>query len=239
MTLLLRPFIVDVWCADLSEGNEDKLEFLTLDECERTKRFAREADRVHWARSRSILRALLTRYTGIEPGAHRFSTQPYGKPRLIEGPSGLHFNLAHSGNFAVYALALGSAVGIDLEVAGRKINHMNVAARVFSSEVVTRLEGLYGNDREREFLRAWVHHEATLKCIGTGFGGTRDEPATYPLWVAHLDICFWKTSAAAIACARRPRELRCWRWPDAFIGGWQIDETTNGQSLHIGNLEDG
>ena len=231
----LGSFIVDVWCADLSQGNDDTIAFLTPDECHRTKLFAREADRVRWARARGILRAVLARYTGIEPGAHRFSTKPHGKPWLIEGPPDLHFNLAHSGDVAVYALALSSAVGIDVEVAGRKIDHLAVGARVFSSEVLARVKGFDGHDREMEFLRAWVRHEAALKCVGSGFAGAENEPATYPLWVADLDTWPWKKGAAAVACGEKPHEVRCWGWPAAFLGAWQTGNAIAGQSLPIRN----
>lgn len=156
-------------------------------------------------------------------------------------PSKLSFNLAHSGALALYAFTYERAVGVDIEVARRAsegcevcadvggwqaiseparrpINEVALAARAFGREKACHLEGLQPANREREFLRAWVRHEAALKCQGIGIGmrdsGTsHDEARTSAenLWVAELDV--GPRAAGAVVLERAPLVLRCWEWP--------------------------
>ena len=62
-------------------------------------------------------------------------------------------------------------VGVDVEVPRRAIDEVALAARAFGPAEARRLEGLDPAVRAQEFLRAWVRHEAQLKCRGTGIGG--------------------------------------------------------------------
>jgi 4'-phosphopantetheinyl transferase len=172
---------------------------LSREERERAERFARVEDRRRWSRSRGVLRALLGNYAGADPKSLRFSIGVHGKPSLAVGPMGLCFNLSHSGNIAIYAFALGCAVGIDVELSGQEIDMLAVAARTLDPQAL-----------EREFLSAWVRREALLKCRGIGFGiaggGATDESS---FWVTELDV---GVGAAALAIEGQPREVRCWAW---------------------------
>ena len=132
----------------------------------------RERNRVLWARSRGVLRALLGRYLDRDPRKLRFVLGPHGKPALLfEGPgpaTDLRFNLSHSGCLALYAVTVGRNVGIDVETPRRRVDELAVAERVLGSEQAQRLAGFKSDARAREFLRAWVAHEAVVKCLGLG-----------------------------------------------------------------------
>lgn len=213
-----------VWRADLTALTDDCRELLSPAEQARADRFARERDRQLWTRAHGVLRALLGRYLARDPSALRFAAGAYGKPELVCEPPGsaptaqrapatlatLSFNLSHSGHLALYAFAATLAVGVDVEVARRAVNEVALAARAFGSAQAQRLAALDPVVREQEFLRAWVRHEAVLKCRGTGIGGAAAQTNGSEPWIAELDV--GPRAAAAVALERPPRELCLWEW---------------------------
>ena len=129
-------------------------------------------------RSRGILRALLGRYLQRDPGTLRFNLRPHGKPALLGG--GTAFNLSHSGTLALYALSASGEVGVDVQTDRRRIDEAAIARRFLNATDVRRLAQLPPPERRSEFLRAWVRHEAALKCRDAGFradGGAGAEGA--------------------------------------------------------------
>jgi 4'-phosphopantetheinyl transferase len=216
---------VHVWLADLALVERAGLaELLSAEERGRAARFARERDRQLWTLARGVLRQLLGRYLQADPGSLRLASGAHGKPalqhdRLAAAATGkraatdlarLSFNLSHSGGLALYAFAATAAVGVDVEVARRPIDAIALAARAFGEELAGRLAELDPATREEEFLRAWVRHEAELKCRGTGLGGASSDAERSRPWTSGLEV--GPRAAAAVAVESRPSELRCWRW---------------------------
>jgi phosphopantetheinyl transferase len=217
----LAADLVDVWRADLAAGGDDLRALLSDAERERAVRFVRAEDGARWAHARGILRALLARYTGVDPRALRIAAGPYGKPQLA-GEAGadaagevakLRFNLSHSGNTALIAVASGTEVGVDVELPRRSVDHVAIARRILGDEAAARLARLAASERQREFLRAWVRWEAVLKCRGTGIGGADDAPTGPEPWVAQLDV--GPPAAAALAVEHGPCTVRCFQWATA------------------------
>ena len=216
-----------MWRADLAAGPGDLVGLLCADELDRAERFLRDDDRQRWLRSRGVLRALVGRYLQQDPRTLRFTVGPHGKPALLDvgarstgaqksssaRPAGLTFNLSHSGALGLYAFTGTGAVGVDVELTRRPIDEVALARRALGPSEAQRLEGLDPATREREFLRAWVRHEAVLKCHGTGIGAGEAAPSGVDPWVAELDV--GARAAAAVALERPPGDLRCWRWPPA------------------------
>ncbi len=205
---------VDVWAADLAAAHVRERDLLSARERERATRFVREEDGRRWAAARGILRALLGACTGADPRALVFGEGSNGKPRLAGGEApALRFNLSHSRDAALYALAFDREVGVDVELPRRATDHVAIARRILGDAEAERLEVLDPPQREREFLRAWVRWEAVLKCRGTGIGGA-DRPAEGPdPWVHELAVAL--PAAAALAVERGPLDVRCWTWPPA------------------------
>jgi 4'-phosphopantetheinyl transferase len=215
----LQPGAVDVWRVDLPSVAEDLLEQLSADEHARAERMVRKRDGELWARSRGVLRALLGSYLHADPGELVIALDARGKPTLgprnVGGgsdglPTALCFNLSHSGQTALYAFAADGSVGVDVELARHPINAVAIAARVFGPGEAARLQALDPESRERRFLRAWVRHEARLKCLGAGIGGSGGPTTAPEPWVAMLEIA--ERAAAAVATSVAPREVRCWDW---------------------------
>jgi 4'-phosphopantetheinyl transferase len=192
---------VEAWRADLDAlpgGLVELLgELLSPDEHLRAKRLAKEEDRRRWMRARGVLRALLGSYLESDPHELRLQIGKHGKPALAG--SELNFNVSHSAGVAVYAFARGVPVGVDVELLHRRPAREDVALaeRVFGAEVAGRLRALPSPARRGEFLREWVRHEATLKCLGVGLFASRPAEATAGLWVSELDV--GPSAAAALA----------------------------------------
>ena len=207
---VLAEGAVHVWRANLAVVAGDLEELLSGEEGARARRLVNERDGELWRRSRGLLRALLGRYLEQDPRSLRFATGAHGKPALLEPPRELPFNMSHSGSLALYAFSAAGAVGVDVEVVRRPIDELAIAARMLGEPTARRLQALDPPRRRHEFLRAWACHEAELKCLGVGIGGTDSDRADRHPWVMELDL--GPDDAAAVAVERPARELSCWDW---------------------------
>ncbi len=228
---------VDVWRVDLREVGEESLRLLSADERKRAADIANPARRALWMRARGMLRMLLGGYLQ-RPGADlEFVLGEHGKPALAASPGGvagdlvagpgdlaadtasagdLHFNLSHCEALALYAFTAAAPVGVDLELKReRKLDELALAERTFGAQAALSLRRLDAPARRREFLRLWVRHEATVKCLGYALAGRQGqgslETRAAGLWVADLD--FGPDMAAALAVQQGPLELRLSDWP--------------------------
>jgi 4'-phosphopantetheinyl transferase len=206
--LQLAESSLHVWRADLSLAGDEPDQLLSEDERARARRLVFARDRERWVRSRGTLRALLGSYLDLDASALRFSLGAHGKPAL-SGESDIHFNLSHSGDLALYALAR-LPVGVDVEFARPGIDVIRLAERALGHAEAERLRRLPAPRRNSEFLRAWTRHEASLKCRGGGLGADVDQPG---LWLTDLDV--GPGGAAAVALDGTPEELCLWEWAAA------------------------
>lgn len=213
-----------VWRADL-EARENPLDgLLSRGERARAERMSGELQRRRWIRSRGLLRLLLAGYLQLDPRVLRFRTGARGKPALRADPSrsseplrpaspgapAISFNLSHSGGSALFAFSAVGPVGVDLEVARHGSHTVALAARAFGPAEAGRLQALDPVTREREFLRAWVRHEAALKWRGGGLATVRTHGPERPAWIAELGV--GPHAAAALATSQAPGTLSCWTW---------------------------
>lgn len=132
----------------------------------RAARFRQAADRRRHVVARSVLKTTLAERLGRAPHALRFETGPFGKPALAadlaaRDAAPLHFNLSHSGDLALIALAP-VPVGVDLE-RDTPVDAQALAQAWFTPAEQARLA--QGQD---DFLSLWTAREAVLKAAGTG-----------------------------------------------------------------------
>lgn len=233
----LTPGEVHVWRAALDRDPADIQDAegaLAPDEQARAKRFVFERDRGRFAVGRAVLRAILARYLAVPPDRVGLCYGPRGKPALApsHAVAGLRFNLAHSDGLALYALALGREIGVDLERLRPEIATESVAENFFSPAEVTILQGLGVERRARAFFDCWTRKEAYIKARGDGLWlpldgfevslapgepaallATRDDPAEAARW-ALRELDAGPGYAAALAVEGPGCRLRCWQWPD-------------------------
>lgn len=110
-----------------------------------------------------ISRKIIQNKTSIPTQEIHFNKTIKGKPFLHNSP--IHFNVSHSGNWVVLAVA-DIDIGIDVEVL-RDVNY-RVATRFFSKDENLLLEQLQGKDKTNLFFDFWTLKESYLKLLGTG-----------------------------------------------------------------------
>jgi 4'-phosphopantetheinyl transferase len=164
---------VHVWRATLRQGESmlsESSALLSDDERERARRFHFQEDRDRYVAARAALRDILSRYLQTPPAAIKFRYSPHGKPALSDphASDGLSFNLSHSHEVALYAVAGSRAVGIDVERVREGNEVEDIARHFFSPEEVSALNGLPGGRRASGFFDCWTRKEAYIKARGEG-----------------------------------------------------------------------
>jgi 4'-phosphopantetheinyl transferase len=160
---------VRIWLTEVGPGTDRLLPRLLarLDRevLARVLRMQREADRVLHAVANTLLRAALAA-EGVD--APRFRRGSYGKPELYGAGSQLPvcFNLSHTDGLAACAVVQGHAVGLDVEVLGRRLDVGALARAVLKEEEQAEL--LSAPNPVEAFLDIWTVKEAVAKAVGLG-----------------------------------------------------------------------
>jgi 4'-phosphopantetheinyl transferase len=190
----LPPGLVQIWrvpvpsvsspyfSINVADDSAARLELLiTAEEQERRDRFRQPDDRRRFARARGLLRALLGQLLNQPPLDLVFVTGPSGKPSLppsssgpLPGPPPLHFNVSHSHEWILVALALDREVGVDVEHGHPRVQLLDLARRFFSPWEVAALEALPPGCHDAAFYRIWACKESFVKAIGKGLSAGLD-----------------------------------------------------------------
>jgi 4'-phosphopantetheinyl transferase len=203
----LGPADVHVWCARLDDAAAaDKARaILSVDERERADRFHFERDRRRFTNARATLRVLLGRYLGMPPCDVIFGYGEYGKPALGGGREGsLRFNVSHSGELALFAIARTVEVGVDIEALRDLPDAEEIATRFFSPREVQRLLSCAPAARHAAFFRCWTRKEAYLKALGSGLARPLDE----------FDVTFAPGETPSLSVPGNQRESDRWQLHD-------------------------
>lgn len=179
----LPPNEIQLWTVihHIADSRQEELErHLTVDERVLRDKLGAERGR-KFTTTRSTLRILLSRYTGIEPGAIRFRYGPRGKPFLVEKgreyDPRIQFNLSDSSDVVVFGFASDREIGVDIE----RVHHLErwrrIADRFFGSEIADELEKLPDAERDRGFIARWVMEEARIKATGQGIWSRKSPEA--------------------------------------------------------------
>ena len=173
-----------MWRASLNLPREQTLalaQTLSAGERERAARFHFEADGRRFAVGRGLLRAILGRYLRIAPSNVQFSVGQHGKPALAQslGQAAIRFNLAHSGELALYAISH-NEVGIDIELIRPIQDSEQIAERYYSHRERAAQHSLTQEGWNEAFLRHWTRKEAYLKARGCGLSLEPDQFEVLP-----------------------------------------------------------
>lgn len=124
----------------------------------------------------ALLRSILGRMAGVAPNALVFRYGGRGKPELAgPPPHNLQFNMSHSRDVVLVAVAHGRRVGVDIEHIDEPGDVRRIAARFLSPRDRDAIEQL-PPDRQREgFLRCWTRKEAYMKARGDGISRPLDD----------------------------------------------------------------
>ena len=175
-----------------------------------------EEHRQRFVAARGALRETLAKYAGCEPGRLEFQYGAAGKPALASGD--LHFNLSHSRGLALYAVARGREVGVDIEKVRREAALQLIAARFFPPEEAEALRALPPAERVEAFFRLWTRKEAYIKARGEGLRILAE--SIDPRWTV-LPLEVGPGYAAALGAEGSGWEVKLWQWMGEASGGCQ------------------
>lgn len=240
---LLGEADVHVWLAEL-EQPEHTLQQLTSaldkDELFRARRFHFERDRRHFIIARGVLRGILGSYLKIPPAQVSFVYGPRGKPALAPDDSNnrLRFNVSHSHELALFAVARDREIGVDIEWMRPLEDAEQIATRFFSAREQAELRNLPHSLKHQGFYNCWTRKEAYIKAIGEGLYQALDEfdvsltpgepvqllsvlgkPEEAKRWLLQA-VQAPAGYAAALAVEGADWHLRCWKWEEALTLSW-------------------
>jgi 4'-phosphopantetheinyl transferase len=179
----VRPLLgrdeVHLWRCWLDQP-DDRLEelraVLSPEERIRADRPYQERGRRHAVVARGFLRRVLAGYAGVAPEVLSFSYGHKGKPSfgVLDEHADLRFNLSHSGELAILAVARERDLGVDVERLRLIPDHADIAARFFSPAENAELEARWSDDPIRGFFTCWTRKEAYIKATGLGLSQPLD-----------------------------------------------------------------
>jgi 4'-phosphopantetheinyl transferase len=231
----MEPDQVQVWRVRLAAepGPFQELHAsLSADEHRKAQRFANDLHRRRYVIAHGALRAILGRCLDTAPATLTFAHGPHGKPRL-SGPDAdtlPRFNLSHSADLALVAVAADREVGVDLERVRDGIEALKLAQRFFAPAEADAIGSLDEHRRAGAFARLGVRKEALLKALGTGIArnlarvevdaGAHAGGCPFHLTGGLESTGPWELRelpppehyAAAVAAAGHGWQLRCWDW---------------------------
>ncbi len=172
---MLSASEIHLWIESLEYSPTDLLaleRLLSPDERSRADRFHFPRHRHRFIAARGRLRQILATYLSTDPVALEFSYNTYGKPSL--GGQELKFNLSHSGTKAVYAVANGRELGVDIEQIQPAFAEDRIPEMFFSAGEVANLRSLPLNEQTEAFFRCWTRKEAYVKARAEGLSMALD-----------------------------------------------------------------
>ncbi len=170
MLRLNAPNPFELWLFGLQEAPPpEQIASLSAAEHARAARFVFERDRRRYLAAHAGLRQLLAARTGVPAAALVFDEGPFGKPSLAH-PSRCAFNMSHSEDVAVVALADADVgeIGVDVEMLRAMSDVSALARQNFSAAENDELSATAAQDQSLAFLLGWTRKEACLKAIGSG-----------------------------------------------------------------------
>ncbi len=189
---------------------------LSEDEKQRASRYRFSEHRAAFMASRSATRTLLAGYLNCRSRDIRFGYGPFGKPVIAQPSTQLTFNLSHSGNRMLIAVARELELGVDIEFEmGCRFTDAISTSMTCSEQA--RIEQAPLFFREKLLLRYWTQKEAFLKAVGVGL--------SFPLTSLHVEFHgAGKTTIRAIEPTRSiclyGQEIDCGR---SYIGALVVD----------------
>lgn len=162
-------FIVDI--AQAKVPASDFLACMSPEEKKKADAYRFYADRERFVVARGILRTLLGDVLSVNAGSITFETAPTGKPKLsiqhgITPP--LSFNVSHSGNIALIALAADRDIGLDVEHMRDIPDADRLVEAFFSKTEREQYNAIPPEKRSHFFYTLWTCKEAIVKATGEG-----------------------------------------------------------------------
>lgn len=174
--LPLAPGHVHVWVVFDDDVRDESLlrayrRLLTDDERGREGRFHFPRHQRQYLVTRALIRVVLSRYSDVAPEDWRFTTNPYGRPAVLEADGArdaVAFNLSHTDGLVLCGVTRTPAIGVDAEHVGRRVAPLEIARRFFSPEEAAALDVVAPLLQSERFFHYWTLKESYIKARGEG-----------------------------------------------------------------------
>ncbi len=173
--------VIDVWYAYVdtllgSDSLESHYGILSQSEKAQIERFSLPRVREESLAARLLLRHALSFYSDAKPENWQFQKGQRGKPFVTSPWEGFAtFNLSHSANLVVFAIAAEGNLGVDVESLDRTTTGISLARRFFASPEVDQLLAVPSSMQQESFLQIWTLKEAYIKAVGDGLAMPLDQ----------------------------------------------------------------
>lgn len=160
---------VDVWTVDLAAVDLDLIlatVCLSVDELDRLETIQNPSLHRRYLAVRLGVRQILSQYLQVNPADLVFVRGEFGKPEL-ENQS-LFFNVSHTENCLLLAVASFEAIGVDVERIRQRRNLIGLAKRCLSAAEFEFWLSQPADLQIALFYQFWVGKEAFVKAIGRG-----------------------------------------------------------------------
>lgn len=144
---------------------------LNPDEALRRDRYRLVIDQHRFVITRGILRVLVGHYANQRPSDVEFTIGLNKKPQLKDHDN-LHYNVSHSGDWALIGIA-NRVLGIDVEKVDPDFFFQDIVAHSFNPFEKRYLES--NNNDPVLFYQLWTRKEALVKATGKGIDGDFDQ----------------------------------------------------------------
>jgi 4'-phosphopantetheinyl transferase len=160
------------------------IKLLSTPELERADRFLQTLKRDRFIRSRAALRTILGKYLELQPAEVLFNYNENQKPQVLNSRQGkqvkIHFNLSHSGAWALIGVTLAPRrIGVDLEEIRKFPRSKQFLKKYGTQKEQQEFKSLHSKEVQTALFRFWTQKEALIKAFGRGLGSIR---------LDHLDI---------------------------------------------------
>lgn len=162
-----------LWLVNLEQSVEPDHQHGLADwELERAVRFRFQNDAKRYLVAHVALRQILGQHLKLGPHQIPLETTELGKPFIAGYP--VHFNMSHSGDWALIGLNTRQIIGVDIEVYQAVPEIDRLAKHNYTASEYSALQAT--KSPLDAFFTCWTRKEACLKAIGSGFS---IEPQTF------------------------------------------------------------
>lgn len=161
---------IKLWHGDIAALEADypyHWRILDATEQHHANAFKNERLRRRYVEIHARLRLVLADVTNAAPGQLRIHKAEYGKPYLPDYPD-LAFNLSHTGNKMVVAMAYNCELGVDIEQCKPRKSLAALVDKCFSQKEKSYWQQLPESQQTHAFYQFWVRKEAFVKATGRG-----------------------------------------------------------------------
>lgn len=168
--LTIKGDSADLWYGKLTVTASDYPHFWPLlDKSERAhaEKLASPLLQQRYVEVHGHLRNILSRYLAQPPEKINIKKAAHGKPYLTDYPD-LTFNLSHTANNLVIAVAQGCQLGVDIEHCKPRSNLALLVDKCFADVEAAYWHQLPETEKTTAFYCFWTKKEAFVKATGRG-----------------------------------------------------------------------